>query len=255
MNYSSSIAFSVDSVNQNMNYSSINCSLCYDRGEVRKMSDREDLLVGEFPYVPKQERAQQKRNALLESGHSLFISKGYEQTTAKEIAAHAGVATGTFYRYFSDKRQLLMSLLEDQIEKLIMPEPQWKTSDPVSLIANLLESHDKRLNELGLHRVLPELLPKDSELAEVLMSARRKIHANILSGLKKACDQGLTWKDLNFDTVTWAMMVLAENVREKNNLCNVQTDYREVAKVICRIVFPPEVITKLLMNENDTQNG
>lgn len=217
------------------------------------MSDREDLLVGEFPFVPKQERAQQKRNALLESGHALFISKGYEQTTAKEIAAHAGVATGTFYRYFSDKRQLLMSLLEDQIEKLIMPEPQWKTSDPVSLIAKLLESHDKRLNELGLHRVLPELLPKDSELAEVLMTARRKIFARILSGLKKANDQGLTWNDLDLETITWAMMVLAENVREKKDQFGGQTDYREVAKVICRIVFPPEVLTKLLMNENESE--
>lgn len=217
------------------------------------MSDQEDLLVGEFPFVPKQERAQQKRNSLLESGHALFISKGYEQTTAKEIAAHAGVATGTFYRYFSDKRQLLMSLLEDQIEKLIMPEPQWKTSDPVSLIASLLEAHEIRLNELGLHRVLPELLPKDSELAEVLMTARRKIHTKILSGLKKACDQGLTWTDLDMDTVTWSIMVLAENVLEKKDRWGVQADYREVAKVICRIVFPPEVLRTLLMNEKESE--
>ncbi|MDV2687606.1 helix-turn-helix domain-containing protein, partial [Alkalihalophilus lindianensis] len=65
------------------------------------MSEREDRLAGEFPFIPRQERAQQKRNALLESGRILFVSKGYEHTTAKEIAAHAGVATGTFYRYFS----------------------------------------------------------------------------------------------------------------------------------------------------------
>lgn len=64
------------------------------------MPDREDKLVGEFPFVPKQERAQQKRNALIESGYALFNSKGYELTTAKEIAAHAGVATGTFIGIF-----------------------------------------------------------------------------------------------------------------------------------------------------------
>jgi TetR/AcrR family transcriptional regulator, mexJK operon transcriptional repressor len=219
--------------------------LCYDRNEVIKMSDREDLLVGSFPFVPKQERAQQKRNALLESGHALFILKGYEQTTAKEIAANAGVATGTFYRYFSDKRQLLMSLLEDQIDELMPPEPSWGTSDPESLLAALLEAHDKRLNELGLQRVLPELLPKDSELTEVLAAARRKIHARILAGLKKACEKGLTWKDLDLDTVTWSMMLLAEHAPNKVDQCGIKANYREISKVICRMVFPPEIIKKL----------
>src|SRR3954453_1910288 len=112
------------------------------------MPDREDKLVGEFPFVPKQERAQQKRNALIQSGQALFHAKGYEHTTAKEIAAHAGVATGTFYRYFSDKRQLLMSLLEDKLDKLLPPEPSWISSDPVALLASLLEVHNKRLNKL-----------------------------------------------------------------------------------------------------------
>lgn len=213
------------------------------------MSDREELLVGKFPFVPKQERAQQKRDALLESGHKLFISKGYEQTTAKEIAADAGVATGTFYRYFSDKRQLLLSLLEDQIEKLMVPEPSWRTSDPESLIESLLEAHEKRLSEIGLHRVLPELLPKDPELAEVLLQAKRTIHGRILSGLKKAYEQGLTWKDLDLETVTWSMMLLAENAHEKAKQCDEKTDYRQVAKVICRIVFPPDIIKNWQIEE------
>lgn len=212
------------------------------------MSDREDHLVGSFPFLPKQERAQQKRNALLESGHTLFVSKGYEQTTAKEIAANAGVATGTFYRYFSDKRQLLMALLEDQIEKLMVPEPSWMTSDPESLIAAILETRENRLNELGLHRVLPELLPKDPELAEVLLSARRKIHGKIFSGLKRAFEQELTWKDLDLNTVTWSLMLLVENAHEIKEKSGVQTDYRKMARVICRMIFPPEVIKNLKMN-------
>jgi TetR/AcrR family transcriptional repressor of mexJK operon len=208
------------------------------------MSDH-DLLIGEFPFVPKQERAQIKRNALLKSGHTLFISKGYEQTTAKEIAAHAGVATGTFYRYFSDKRQLLMSLLDDQLDKLLPPEPSWFSSDPESLLASLLEAHHIRLNELGLHRLLPELLPKDLELAEVLAAARRKIHTKIHLGLIRASDMGLTWKDLDLDSVTWSIIVLAENAPEKKEHSGKPVDYHDISKVICRMVFPPDVLTRL----------
>ena len=209
------------------------------------MSDREDHLVGEFPILPKQERAQQKRESLLKSGHALFIMKGYEYTTAKEIAANAGVATGTFYRYFSDKRQLLMSLLEDQIEMLMPPEPKWGVRDPETTLAALLEAHDRRLKDMGLQRLLPELLAKDSEFAEVLAAAKRKIYDRILSGVKKAYKHDLVWKDLDLNTVTWAMMVLAENAPEKMKQYGKQADYREVAKVICRMIFPPDVIIRL----------
>jgi TetR/AcrR family transcriptional regulator, mexJK operon transcriptional repressor len=219
--------------------------LCYTSGEVRKMSDREDHLVGKFPLLPKQERAQQKRDTLLKSGHALFILNGYEHTTAKEIAAHAGVATGTFYRYFSDKRQLLMALLENQIEMLMPPEPNWGVRDPESTLASLLEAHDKRLKTLGLQRLIQELLSKDSEFAEVLAASKRKIFERILLGVKRANDHGLVWKDLDLNTVTWAMMILAENASEKMNQCGKQADYHEVAKVICRMIFPPEMIKKL----------
>jgi TetR/AcrR family transcriptional repressor of mexJK operon len=204
------------------------------------MSEREDLLVGEFPFVPKQVRALQKRNALIESGRTLFIEKGYEQTTAKEIASHAGVATGTFYRYFSDKRQLLMSLLENRIDSLMPPEPTWLADDPESQISTLLAAYDERLKRMGLQRVLPELLHKDSELAEVIESARKKIHLRIVDGLKQAWKAGLTWKDLNFDMAAWAIMMIVENVPKREELSSEVTDYSAISKIICRIVFPPK---------------
>lgn len=229
------------------------CFLCYNTDEVRKMSDRDDQLTGEFPLIPKQERAQLKRDLLLKSGHELFILNGYEHTTAKEIAAHAGVATGTFYRYFSDKRQLLMSLLEDQIEMLMPPEPKWGVSDPETTLASLLEAHDKRIKEMGMQRVLPELLAKDTEFVEVLAAAKRKIFNRILLGLTKAYENGLTWKDLDLNTVTWSLMTLAEHVPEKMKQCGNETDYREVANVICRLIFPPEVIKKLQSNETTVE--
>ncbi|WP_026575334.1 TetR/AcrR family transcriptional regulator [Bacillus sp. UNC438CL73TsuS30] len=218
------------------------------------MSDREDQLVGDFPLVPKQERAQQKRNALLESGHALFISKGYEQTTAKEIAAKAGVATGTFYRYFLDKRQLLMALLEDKIEKLMPPEPSWVIGNPETRLAELFEVHGNRLQRLGLHRVLPELILKDPELSKVIASAKLKIHSRIYAGLEKASEKGLTWNDLDLNTLTWSIMLLAENTTGKVLESGDTEEYQKTAKIICRMVFPPEVLKKLQTDENYEEN-
>jgi TetR/AcrR family transcriptional regulator, mexJK operon transcriptional repressor len=210
------------------------------------MSELEDEhLVGKYPYVPQQERALQKRRALLESGRALFIEKGYEQTNAKEIASHAGVATGTFYRYFTDKRQLMMSLLEDQMEKLLPPEPNWTNVDPEAFLATVLEQHYKRLDQLGLSRVLPELILKDSQFAEVLAEAKQITHSRILLSLEKAKEQGIVWQDLDLDTVSWSIMVLSEKIPEKQQESGSHVDYYELAKIICRLVFPPEDIKHL----------
>ena len=47
------------------------------------------------------------RGRLQRTALALFRERGYEQTTAAEIAARAGVTERTFFRHFPDKREVL----------------------------------------------------------------------------------------------------------------------------------------------------
>ncbi|EIC83104.1 TetR family transcriptional regulator [Serratia sp. M24T3] len=47
-----------------------------------------------------------------EAALELFHEKGYDRTTAAEIAAHAGVTERTFFRHFPDKREVLFNEAE-----------------------------------------------------------------------------------------------------------------------------------------------
>ncbi|WP_375451247.1 TetR/AcrR family transcriptional regulator [uncultured Devosia sp.] len=47
------------------------------------------------------------RVRLQQSALNLFAERGYERTTAAEIAARAGVTERTFFRHFPDKREVL----------------------------------------------------------------------------------------------------------------------------------------------------
>ncbi len=58
--------------------------------------------------LPQQQRSVETKQKLMEAGLQLFREKGYFQTNAKEIAKTAGVATGSFYSYYTDKRQLFV---------------------------------------------------------------------------------------------------------------------------------------------------
>jgi AcrR family transcriptional regulator len=51
-----------------------------------------------------------KREMILAAALGLFVAKGYDGTAVPEIAARAGVGTGTLYRYFPDKRGLVNAL-------------------------------------------------------------------------------------------------------------------------------------------------
>jgi len=50
--------------------------------------------------LPKNERRQQ----ILSVAREAFAKRGYHQTTIDDIVVQAGVARGTFYLYFEDKR-------------------------------------------------------------------------------------------------------------------------------------------------------
>ncbi len=61
-------------------------------------------------YRPKQKRANAMKDRILDSAFEQISTVGYHHTTAKAVAAGAGVAVGSFYRYFKDKKAVLMSL-------------------------------------------------------------------------------------------------------------------------------------------------
>ena len=52
---------------------------------------------------------EESRQRLQKAALELFAERGYAETTAAEIAAHAGVTERTFFRHFPDKREVLFA--------------------------------------------------------------------------------------------------------------------------------------------------
>jgi TetR/AcrR family fatty acid metabolism transcriptional regulator len=64
-------------------------------------------------------RAGDKRERILAAAVRVFARKGFHATRVSEVAKAAGVADGTIYLYFKSKDQLLVSLFEDRVERLL----------------------------------------------------------------------------------------------------------------------------------------
>ena len=63
--------------------------------------------------------ANDKRDRILEAAVCVFADRGFFQSRVSDIADAAGVAGGTIYLYFKSKDDVLISLFEDKMEKII----------------------------------------------------------------------------------------------------------------------------------------
>ena len=62
------------------------------------------------------EAKQETRRRVLAAARKLFVTKGFDQATTRQVAAAAGIATGTLFNYFPSKEALAMSLLSEALE-------------------------------------------------------------------------------------------------------------------------------------------
>jgi AcrR family transcriptional regulator len=89
---------------------------------------------------PLGQRARNKRdklNRIKNAARKLFVSKGFDDATLREIAARAGVGLGTVFLYAANKRDLLFLIANEGLEEAIAAGVAAVRSD-ASLLDNLL---------------------------------------------------------------------------------------------------------------------
>ncbi len=57
------------------------------------------------------------RLKVLEVAQGLFKSRGFHETTARDLAAGVGVAAGTIFNYFPSKEAIVLQLMADRLER------------------------------------------------------------------------------------------------------------------------------------------
>ncbi len=65
------------------------------------------------------ERKEKTRRSLLDAAIKVFARQGYHKTLISDIVAEAQVGQGTFYRNFTDKRQIFSELKDEFIISLL----------------------------------------------------------------------------------------------------------------------------------------
>ncbi|HEY5578381.1 MAG TPA: TetR/AcrR family transcriptional regulator [Acidimicrobiia bacterium] len=104
------------------------------------------------------------RDELLDAAEVLFSRHGYEGSSLGDVAAFVGIGRTTVYEYFADKEDLLASLVEGRLPKLVeqvvegIPQDAPPSKQLSELASRMIEfvATEPTLGVL-LHRAVPKL--------------------------------------------------------------------------------------------------
>jgi AcrR family transcriptional regulator len=104
-------------------------------------------------------KAEETRNRILDGALRLFRERGFEETTMRDVAAEAGVATGAAYYYYRSKQDLVMAfyLRTDEQAREAFTEAIRSTKDLKKRLRGII---DAKFEQFAEHRGLLTALLK-----------------------------------------------------------------------------------------------
>lgn len=66
-------------------------------------------------------KGRQTRQAIEQAARKLFAERGFHGTTVADITSAAGKSPAVFYRYFTDKEDLLAALAKSFLHEVVTP--------------------------------------------------------------------------------------------------------------------------------------
>lgn len=187
--------------------------------------------------LPTQKRALEKRSALIKAAGTSFSEHGYEQTTAKTIAAIAGVATGTFYQYFDNKDDMLRVVAQKQrddvyqsIPELTLHETKDSNVSAEIMFREVLEMiYDYHEVEASLHQVLEQRRMIDPDLDAILQNGEQVIEGKVRLYVQ-------TFNKDNPEAASYNLFAMAEGLVHKHVFGHPSSSKKEALDLGARML-------------------
>ncbi|ADR18251.1 TetR/AcrR family transcriptional regulator [Calditerrivibrio nitroreducens] len=147
------------------------------------------------------DRSDDKFNKILNAAIHIIARKGFHNTKVKDIADKAGVASGTVYNYFSNKEDILISIMIIKLNEYVTKAKNAieEIDDPKEKLKILIHHHFEAMQtnpELAL--VLQfELRQPTKDIRDKIRKYLREYFKFIEEIIKDGVEKGVFAKDLN----------------------------------------------------------
>ena len=219
--------------------------------------------------IVKEEEYLARRNEILDAALRLVYSKGYDKMTIQDILDQLHMSKGAFYHYFDSKAAVLEAVVErmatEQVKPMflsIVQDPQlpaleklhqyfymstnWKTSNKAFLIAlmkNWYSDENALARQKMLTRTAEQMGPFFTEI--IKQGVREGVFSTPYPEVASEVTINLMY-DLAY---TSGQMLMSEEVKQSENLRQVETLYAAYGDVLERILGAPKGSIQLMATE------
>ncbi|MFC3067813.1 TetR/AcrR family transcriptional regulator [Phenylobacterium soli] len=107
----------------------------------------------------RQGQKEATRKRVIEAARELFDTQGYQGTTIREIARHAGVSVGSVFTTFASKGEVLSQVMEERLDGLyaeldrVVPHLRGSTADKLRTLYAMLFAFEEPRTKLFLSHI------------------------------------------------------------------------------------------------------
>ncbi|MFL5297616.1 MAG: TetR/AcrR family transcriptional regulator [Phenylobacterium sp.] len=111
------------------------------------------------PVTSRQSQKEATRRRVMDAARELFDSQGYQGTTVREIARHAGVSVGSVFTTFASKGDILSAVMQGRLDGLyaefdrVMPHLRGSTTDRLKTMFAIHFAFEVRQTRLFLAHI------------------------------------------------------------------------------------------------------
>lgn len=159
--------------------------------------------------LPVTTKGNETRRKLLHTAEETFGKKGYFNTSIVEITQAANVAQGTFYNYFSSKKEIFEELVR-QLSRDFRHEIQLNVSKATNAKEAQIIGFQTFFTWLKDHRNLYSIVQQAVLVDENLY---REYYERLASGYRKGLEAamiGEEFKQLDHETVAYSLMGISQ---------------------------------------------
>lgn len=147
-----------------------------------------------MPKITQQQK-QAVRADILKAARSVFIVKGYEAASMKEIVACSGRSFGGVYLYYSSKEDVFLDMLRRQYEEMAVDIAPDKAVSAWEAFERFLGEQEKRAKEAecGLAPCMYEYFivgRRDEKRRSLIEERYRAVHGSVLAFVKEGIRRG-----------------------------------------------------------------
>lgn len=129
-----------------------------------------------------------KHSKIIRSATKVFAKKGFFNARISDIAKEAKVADGTIYLYFNNKYDMLLSVFEEKIGKLVeqITAQLEKEDDPRRMLEIFIENHLREMKKnKNLAEVIQIELRQTNKIIKDYRNNKFSEYLNIISSIIK----------------------------------------------------------------------